>query len=113
LLASGIPILRALEVAIPTLGGEDIKRALWLVQERVAGGAGFGEALKETAVLPEMFAQLITVGEESGELAGALNDIADAYEQEIGEFTRTATALLEPAMILIVGAVVVLLCSPC
>ena len=106
LLGSGIPILRSLEVAIPTLGNDALKKALWLVQEKVSGGIGFGEALRDVAALPEMFAQLISIGEESGALATALNDIADSYEQEIGEFTRTATTLLEPAMILVVGAMV-------
>jgi type II secretory pathway component PulF len=46
------------------------------------------------------------VGEESGALPGALHDIADTYEQEIGEATKAATTLLEPLLILIVGLVV-------
>ncbi len=106
LLQSGIPILKALEVAIPTLSIEDLKSSLLLVQQRVAGGAGFGDALKEVSALPEMFAQLISVGEESGELADTLMDIADTYEQDIGEVSKTLTTLLEPLMILLVGAIV-------
>jgi type II secretory pathway component PulF len=106
LLDSGIPILRALEVAIPTVANEALKDELRACQDKVAGGAGFGQVLGESALVPELVAQLIAVGEESGELALSLKDIADSYEQEIGEATKTMTTLLEPALILIVGGVI-------
>jgi|GEM_PF-62271 len=106
LLQSGIPILKALEIVIPTLGQENIQKELWVCQGKIAGGMGFGEALREAAVVPDVFAQLIAVGEESGELSESLTDIADTYEQEISEFTRAFSNLLEPVMILAVGLVV-------
>jgi len=106
LLESGIPILKSLDVAMPTVFNVELGRALRQVQNAVAGGASFGEALKDVAVLPEMFAQLVLVGEESGELSGTLKDIADAYEQDVSEITKTFTTLLEPLMILLVGTVV-------
>jgi type II secretory pathway component PulF len=106
LLESGIPILKALEIVIPTLGQESIQKELWVCQGKITGGMGFGEALREAAVVPEVFAQLIAVGEESGELTEALADIADNYEQEISEFTKALSNLLEPVMILVVGLVV-------
>ena len=73
---------------------------------KVAGGMGFGDSLQEAAVLPDIFTQLITVGEESGELAGALADIAETYDQEVAEATKALTTLLEPGMILVIGLVV-------
>ncbi len=106
LLESGIPILKALEIAVPTLEYEPLRVELALCQEKVAGGASFGECLRESMNIPDIVAQLIAVGEESGELPGALRDIADTYEQEIGEATKAATTLLEPLLILIVGLVV-------
>ncbi|MBF0594377.1 MAG: type II secretion system F family protein [Candidatus Omnitrophica bacterium] len=106
LLQSGISILRALEVATPTLSSDELKKDLRRAQESVAGGSGFAEAIRDVSALPEMFAQLISVGEESGELAETLTDIADTYEQDINETTKTLTTLLEPLMILLVGAVV-------
>jgi len=106
LLSSGISILKALEVATPILSSDELKKTLWNVQRAVAGGAGFGESLTDTALLPEMFARLISVGEESGELAETLMDIADSYEQDLEEITKTLTTLLEPLMILTVGAIV-------
>jgi type II secretory pathway component PulF len=106
LLESGIPILKALEIAVPTLDYEPLRAELAVCQERVAGGASFGECLRESVNVPDIVAQLIVVGEESGALPGALRDIADTYEQEIGEATKAATTLLEPLLILIVGLVV-------
>ena len=106
LLESGIPILKALEIAVPTLEYEPLRAELEACQTRVAGGASFGECLRESVQIPDIVAQLIGVGEESGELPGALRDIADTYEQEIGEATKAATTLLEPLLILIVGLVV-------
>ena len=106
LLESGIPILKALEIAVPTLDHEPLRVELAACQERVAGGASFGECLRESVNIPDIVAQLIVVGEESGELPGALRDIADTYEQEIGEATKAATTLLEPLLILVVGLVV-------
>ncbi len=106
LLDSGLPILQALEISIPTLDNEVMKQALWNCHVKVAGGMGFGESLQESAVVPDLFSRLITVGEESGELAGALADIADSYDQEISETTKVITTLLEPVMILAIGLVI-------
>ena len=106
LLESGIPILKALEIAVPTLDHQPLRQELALCQERVTGGASFGECLRESSYVPDIVAQLIAVGEESGELPGALRDIADTYEQEISETTKAATTLLEPLLILVVGLVV-------
>ena len=106
LLDSGIPILKALEISIPTLDNEVMKQALWGCHAKVSGGMGFGETLQESAVVPDLFARLIIVGEESGELAGALADIADTYDQEVSETTKALTTLLEPMMILIIGLII-------
>jgi type II secretory pathway component PulF len=106
LLESGIPILKALEISVPTLEYEPLRIEMSSCQERVAGGASFGDCLRDSINIPDIVAQLIVVGEESGELPGSLRDIADTYEQEIGEATKAATTLLEPLLILIVGLIV-------
>ncbi len=106
LLESGLPILSALEATIQVLDHEPLRQELLLAQERVTGGASFGECLRESANIPDIVAQLIIVGEESGNLPGALRDIADTYEQEVAETTKAVTTLLEPLLILFVGLVV-------
>ena len=106
LLESGLPILTALEGTVRVLDFEPLRLELLSAQERVTGGASFGECLRESVNIPDIVAQLIIVGEESGNLPGALRDIADTYEQEIAETTRAVTTLLEPLLILVVGLVV-------
>ncbi|MBF0331790.1 MAG: type II secretion system F family protein [Candidatus Omnitrophica bacterium] len=106
LMESGIPILKALEIAVPTLDYAPLRAQLSLCHQRVSGGDSFGECLRDSGFIPDIVVQLISVGEESGELSGALKDIADTCEQEIAEATRTMTTLLEPLLILAVGLVV-------
>ncbi len=106
LLESGLPILSALEATVQVLDHEPLRQELLQAQERVTGGASFGECLRESGNIPDIVAQLIIVGEESGNLSGSLRDIADTYEQEIAETTKAITTLLEPLLILLVGLVV-------
>jgi type II secretory pathway component PulF len=106
LMDSGIPILKALEIAVPTLDYAPLRAELAMCHERVSGGASFGDCLKDSPFIPDIVVQLISVGEESGELAEALKDIADTCEQEIAETTKALTTLLEPLLILFVGLVV-------
>jgi type IV pilus assembly protein PilC len=106
LLESGISILRAFEIAIPTLSNESLQKDLWLCQSKVAGGMSFGEALGEVVWMPDIVGQLVAVGETSGQLPQSLNDIADTYEQDIAEVLKTVTTLLEPVLILLVGGIV-------
>lgn len=106
LLESGIPILRAFEISIPTLSNGLLQKDLWLCQSKVAGGLSFGEALGEVGWMPDIVGQLVAVGETSGQLPQSLNDIADTYEQDIAEVLKSVTTLLEPVLILLVGSVV-------
>jgi type II secretory pathway component PulF len=106
LLDSGIPILRAFEIAIPTVANENLCKDLWLCHAQVTGGSPFGETLRALPWVPDIVAQMVVVGEESGELGRSLQDIADTYEQDIAETLKTATTLIEPLLILLVGAVV-------
>jgi type IV pilus assembly protein PilC len=106
LLESGLPILRSIELALPTIRNPQLKMDLLLCMQGVTGGENLGRCLSRSNLIPPMMVQLIAVGEESGSLQGSLKDIAESYEAEINESTRMITTVLEPAMILTVGAVV-------
>ena len=106
LLKSGLPILRAIEVAVPTLDNSFVKRDILLCMQGLTAGDSLGMCLKRSNIIPDMVSQLIAVGEESGSLIESLNDIAESYEQEINESTKFMTTLLEPIMILSIGVVV-------
>lgn len=103
---SGIPILRAIATSIPILGNEIIKTELTKSAAELEHGASFAASLKKSKVFPPFMTSLIAVGEESGRLEDALNEVAESYEHECDEAIKIMTALLEPAMILVMGLVV-------
>ena len=106
LLASGLSIIRSIEMAIPTVHNPQLKLDLFLSIQHLAAGESLGSCLTRSTLIPPMMIQLITVGEESGSLQESLRDIADSYEADINETTKLITTVLEPMMILAVGAVV-------
>ena len=108
LLANGISILAALEITVPTLSNEVVKKELKKVTEGLKIGNPLSMGLKNTEKLkfPPFVVNLIAVGEESGRLDETMNEITDSYERETDELVKISLALLEPIMILVLGAVV-------
>ncbi len=106
LLESGLTIIRSIEMAIPTMHNPQLKMDLLVCVQSLAGGENLGQCLAKSNLIPPMMVQLITVGEESGSLQESLKDIAESYEADINETTKLITTVLEPVMILAVGAVV-------
>lgn len=106
LLRSGLPITQAIEISVPTLSNQLLKREIFACAQGVTAGETLGDCLRKSALMPEMMCHLTTVGEESGTLPEALGDITESFEQEIGEATKVATTLLEPVMILTVGLMI-------
>jgi type II secretory pathway component PulF len=106
LVKNGIPILKAIEIAIPVLGNEAIKIELKKGYKELEQGNSFGRSLKNVKFFPVFMSNLIIVGEESGRLDDALSEIASAYERDTEEKIRVMSSLLEPAMILVLGLIV-------
>jgi general secretion pathway protein F len=106
LLRSGIPILRALGIAIPVVSNEIIKDRLTSSYRQLEQGGTLGRSLRETTVVPVFMSNLISVGEESGKLIDSLSELAAAYERDTDESIRILGSLLEPVMILIMGLIV-------
>ncbi len=104
LLANGVPLLEALRVLGTGLGHPELERQLEEAARQVENGASLAESLQGR--LPELVCQMIAVGEEGGRLDRALGKVAASYEKQFERATRLALSLLEPAMILVVGAVV-------
>ena len=106
LLASGVSITRALKLSIPLIRQKVIQEELIHCQEDLIAGKSFGQSLQKSSRIPEMFGQLISVGEESGALTETMGDIAGSYEQDTEESIKHATTLLEPLMIVLIGGIV-------
>jgi general secretion pathway protein F len=106
LIKSGLPILRAMEIATPVLNNRVLRRELEKSREELQGGGSLGQSLKASKRFPSFMTNLITVAEESGKLDEAMQEIASYYERETDEVIRVMTSLMEPLMILVMGLIV-------
>lgn len=116
LIKSGLPILTGLQISVQVLNNEVIKEKLIKSYHDLEQGGSFGRSMKDSKLLPLFMVNLISVGEESGNLASALGEVADSYERDTDEMIRVMSSLLEPLMILgmglIVGFIVVAMLLP-
>jgi type IV pilus assembly protein PilC len=116
MLASGVPILDALQLTRETCGNRVVAEAVGTVQRRVREGEGVARPLAATGVFPPVVAGMVEVGEETGTLPAMLARIADLYDEEVDNTVTGLTSLLEPAMIvimaLVVGTIVIALFLP-
>lgn len=107
LIASGIPLVRALEVSAGTLSNSYYKEAINDVSEQVKKGAKLSEALKRYEnIYPVLVNQMVEVGEETGETSGVLEKLAEFFEEEVANATKNLSVIIEPALMLVIGAIV-------
>jgi len=106
LIKNGIPILQAINIAIPVLENEIIKNQLKQSYKELEQGGSLGRSLRNSRLFPLFMTNLIIVGEESGKLDEALSEIASSYERDTDESMRIMASLLEPLMILAMGLIV-------
>ena len=106
LLASGIPILNALEISRQVIQNRVIAGALGSVKDMVGKGDAIADAIRKTGLFPPIVYHIITTGQMSGNLEEGLTNIADMYDGEVELATKTLTSLLEPVILLFMGAVV-------
>jgi general secretion pathway protein F len=106
LLGSGIPLLEALEIGEAVVGNRVYVETLKSVRENVREGTSLAGPLRESGVFPPLVTRMITVGEQTGELEEMLVKIGDTYDLQVETSVSTLTSLLEPVMILLIGAVI-------
>jgi len=106
MIASGVPILDALDIVSRTAGNVVIEEALNDVRSAISEGKTIAEPLMESEVFPGMVVQMIAVGEETGAMESMLNKIADFYDDEVDAAVEALTAMLEPAMMVVLGGTV-------
>jgi type IV pilus assembly protein PilC len=116
LMANGVPILQALQIARDTCGNAVLAAALATVHDRVQAGSAVAAALAGTKRFPDMLVSMVAVGEETGALAEMLGRVADTYDEEVDTAVSGLTSLLEPLLIvflaLTVGTIVIALFLP-
>ncbi len=111
LLESGVMITNSLELVEKAVGNSVVAKAVADARLNITKGTGLARPLEQTGVFPSMVTQMVAVGEETGELASMLDQVADFYETESGYAIETLTSLIEPAIIVILGCVVAVIVS--
>ena len=103
---AGVPITQMLDTANRSLGNTVFERALRSVRSQMLSGEGFARPLSLTGLFPQIVIQMVKVGEETGNLDGNLEEAADHYAEEVDYRLKQMIAMLEPALVIAVGAMV-------
>jgi len=107
LIAAGVPIVRSLEIVAGTLGNVHFKNAISQSAEKVRKGSELSDALREYQdIYPINVIQMIKVGEETGATSKVLANLAEYFEEEVTSATQNLASVIEPILMLIVGAVI-------
>lgn len=106
MIASGVPILDALEIVAKAANNKVIERAIYFVRDKISEGSNMADPLAKTGVFPSMVVQMIAVGESTGAMDTMLQKIADFYEDEVEVAVEGITKLLEPLMMVFIGGIV-------
>jgi type IV pilus assembly protein PilC len=103
---AGVPILASLEITAETAGNLVISNAIDSARNAVREGGQIAPAMEKTQVFPVMALQMVSIGEETGEIDKMLMKVADFYENEVEESVKALTSLMEPLMIVVLGGMV-------
>ncbi|AMN36783.1 type II secretion system F family protein [Clostridium perfringens] len=104
--SSGMSLVTSLEIVASVVGNKIAEKELLKVKEKVLKGEGLGDSIMNIKIFPPMLASMVKVGEEAGSLDSILDKTADFYDDELEREIQTATALIEPAMIVLMGVII-------
>jgi type II secretory pathway component PulF len=106
LLRNGVPVLDALRIVADIIQNKVISRELLQARERVTDGTTISSPLAEGKIFPPLLLDMLAVGEETGDMVNALDQIADTYENELRRGIKLFLALLEPGIIIFLALTV-------
>ena len=105
LMKAGLPIVQTITIAADTVPIRDFRYALLRVaNEGLSKGLTIGEAFRRETVLPQSVTSLIAISEKAGHIEEVLGTLGDFYASSVDSSIKTAVALIEPVMLLIMGA---------
>jgi len=106
LLRNGVPVLTALKITEQVIPNQIIKTAAAQTRDAVTDGKTLAQPLAQSKVFPQLMVDLVKIGEETGDVSGALNNVAETYENELNIALRVMTNLIEPTLIIGMAVVV-------
>jgi type IV pilus assembly protein PilC len=107
LLTGGLPLVPSLETAARSISSRRVSKAITTSIVTVREGKNLADSLTQTGVFPTMASEMIAVGEQTGALPAMLNSAAEFYEEDVATALTAALALIEPAILIVMGIVVV------
>jgi type IV pilus assembly protein PilC len=107
LLTGGLPLVPSLETAARAISSRRVSKAVYSSIGTVREGKSLAESLQNTGVFPDLASEMITVGEQTGALPQMLNSVAEFFEEDVSTALAAALALIEPAILVVMGVVVV------
>ncbi|HEY9706163.1 MAG TPA: type II secretion system F family protein, partial [Allocoleopsis sp.] len=109
---AGVPILNSMDIVGDTVGNQLISNAIANAKAEIQQGGMMSLALQKENVFPALAIQMISIGEETGQLDGMMMKVADFYEDEVEQAVKALTSVLEPLMMVVLaGLVAVILLS--
>ena len=109
LLQNGVPVLTALKITEQVIANRTVKQAIAKTRDAVTDGKTLAQPLAHSKLFPQLMVDLVRIGEETGDVPGALNNLADTYEGELQIALRVMTNLIEPVLIIVMAVIVVFL----
>ncbi|HXR05070.1 MAG TPA: type II secretion system F family protein [Verrucomicrobiae bacterium] len=109
LLQNGVPVLTALKITEQVMTNRLIKEAIAQTRDAVTDGKTLAQPLAHSRLFPQLMVDLVRIGEETGDVPGSLNNLADTYEGELQIALRVVTNLIEPVLIIVMAVIVVFL----
>jgi type IV pilus assembly protein PilC len=107
LLTGGLPLVPSLETASRSISSRRVSNAIEASITTVSEGKSLADSLTKTGVFPDLAAEMIAVGEQTGALPQMLNSVAEFFEEDVANALAAALALIEPAILVLMGVVVV------
>jgi type IV pilus assembly protein PilC len=107
LLTGGLPLVPSLETAARSIASRKVSKAVMSSIETVREGKSLAESLSRTEVFPALATEMIAVGEQTGALPAMLNSVSEFFEEDVATALTAALALIEPAILILMGIVVV------
>ncbi|EJT5922597.1 type II secretion system F family protein [Clostridium perfringens] len=104
--SSGMSLVTSIEIVASVVGNKIAEKELLKVKEKVLKGDGLGDSIMNIKIFPPMLASMVKIGEEAGSLDSILDKTADFYDDELEREIKTATALIEPSMIVLMGIII-------
>ena len=107
LLTGGLPLVPSLETAARSISSRRVSKAVVSSIATVREGKSLAESLERTNIFPDLASEMITVGEQTGALPAMLNSVAEFFEEDVATALTASLALIEPAILILMGVVVV------